>query len=90
MDYYASRFGVTLDAAGEVLPLIGSKEGIANMALAWLDPGDLVLVPDPGYPTYRMSAYMVGAEVYDMPLLEESGFLPGWTRFRPMSRSGRG
>jgi LL-diaminopimelate aminotransferase len=76
VDYYASRFGVALDAAGEVLPLIGSKEGIANMALAWLDPGDLVLVPDPGYPTYRMSAYMVGAEVYDMPLLAENSFLP--------------
>ncbi len=76
VDYYASRFGVALDGAGEVLPLIGSKEGIANMALAWLDPGDLALVPDPGYPTYRMSAYMVGAEVYDMPLLEENDFLP--------------
>ena len=76
VDYYASRFGVQLDVAGEVLPLIGSKEGIANMALAWLDPGDLALVPDPGYPTYRMSAYMVGAEVFDMPLLEANGFLP--------------
>jgi LL-diaminopimelate aminotransferase len=75
-NYYASRFGVALDVASEVLPLIGSKEGIANMALAWLDPGDLALVPDPGYPTYRMSAYMVGAEVFDMPLLEENGFLP--------------
>ena len=76
VDYYASRFGVTLDAATEVLPLIGSKEGIANMALAWLDPGDLALVPDPGYPTYRMSAAMVGAEVFDLPLREENGFLP--------------
>jgi len=76
VDYYASRFGVTLDVVNEVLPLIGSKEGIANMALAWLDPGDLALVPDPGYPTYRMSAYMVGAEVYDMPLRAENGFLP--------------
>jgi len=76
VDYYASRFGVALDSATEVLPLIGSKEGIANMALAWLDPGDLALVPDPGYPTYRMSAYMVGAEVFDMPLLDENSFLP--------------
>ena len=75
-DYYATRFGVTVDSGNEVLPLIGSKEGIANMALAWLDPGDLALVPDPGYPTYRMSAYMVGAEVYDMPLVKENGFLP--------------
>ena len=76
VDYYASRFGVALDPTNEVLPLIGSKEGIANMALAWLDPGDLALVPDPGYPTYRMSAYMVGAEVYDMPLLLENDFFP--------------
>ena len=76
VDYYATRYGVMLDGASEVLPLIGSKEGIANMALAWLDPGDLALVPDPGYPTYRMSAYMVGAQVYDMPLLEEKSYLP--------------
>ncbi len=75
-DYYARRYGVTLDVASEVLPLIGSKEGIANMALAWLDSGDLVLTPDPGYPAYRMSALMVGGQVYDMPLQEENGFLP--------------
>jgi LL-diaminopimelate aminotransferase len=75
-DYYAARFAVDLRAADEVLPLIGSKEGIANMALAWLDAGDLALVPDPGYPAYRMSAYMAGADVYGMPLLEENGFLP--------------
>ncbi len=76
IDYYAHRFGVELSVADEVLPLIGSKEGIANMALAWLDPGDLALVPDPGYPTYRMAAHMAGAEVYYMPLLAEDGFLP--------------
>jgi LL-diaminopimelate aminotransferase len=75
-DYYGSRYGVTIDPHTEVQPLIGSKEGIANMALAWLDPGDIALVPDPGYPTYRMSAYMAGAQVCDMPLLEENGFLP--------------
>lgn len=74
--YYRARFNVGLDVDSEVLPLIGSKEGIAHMALAWLDPGDLALVPDPGYPTYRMSALMAGAEVYDMPLLAESGWLP--------------
>ena len=62
VDYYVSRFGVTLDPGSEVLPLIGSKEGIANMALAWLDPGDLALVPDPGYPAYRMGAFLAGAE----------------------------
>ncbi|OIO88318.1 MAG: LL-diaminopimelate aminotransferase [Anaerolineae bacterium CG2_30_64_16] len=76
VDYYATRFGVALNVADEVLPLIGSKEGIANIALAWLDPGDLALAPDPGYPTYRMSATMAGADVHFMPLLEENGFLP--------------
>ncbi|MCD6291201.1 MAG: aminotransferase class I/II-fold pyridoxal phosphate-dependent enzyme, partial [Anaerolineae bacterium] len=75
-EYYASRFGVDVDAGTEVVALIGSKEGIANMALAWLDPGDLALVPDPGYPTYRMGPRLVGADVYFMPLLEENGFLP--------------
>jgi LL-diaminopimelate aminotransferase len=76
VNYYASRYGVELNVADEVLPLIGSKEGIANMALAWLDPGDIMLAPDPGYPTYRMSAYMAGGATWDMPLLEENGFLP--------------
>lgn len=76
VDYYRNRFAVELDVESEILPLIGSKEGIAHMALAWLDPGDLALVPDPGYPTYRMSALMAGAEVYDMPLLAAGGWLP--------------
>jgi len=76
VDYYARRFGVELDTATEVLPLIGSKEGIANFALAWLDPGDLALVPDPGYPTYRMGSYLAGAETYTLPLLAENDFLP--------------
>ena len=75
-DYYAQRFGVALDPASEVLPLIGSKEGIVNMALAWLDPGDLALVPDPGYPSYRMGSYMAGGEAYAVPLLAENDFLP--------------
>jgi LL-diaminopimelate aminotransferase len=74
--YYRQRFGVELDPETEVLPLIGSKEGIANMALAWLDPGDIALVPDPGYPTYSTGPFMVGAQVHYMPLLEENGFLP--------------
>jgi LL-diaminopimelate aminotransferase len=76
VEYYGSRFGVALEAESEVLPLIGSKEGIANMALAWLDPGDLALVPDPGYPAYRMGAFMAGADVHYVPLEEGRGFLP--------------
>ncbi len=75
-EYYQRRFGVTLDPGPEVLPLIGSKEGLANIALAWLDPGDIAIVPDPGYPTYQMGAKLAGADVYFMPLEQRLGWLP--------------
>ncbi len=74
--YYERRFGVCLDPEKEIVPLIGSKEGIVNLALACLDPGDLVLVPDPGYAPYTMGAMLVGAEVATLPLLAENDFLP--------------
>lgn len=74
--YYQRRFGVHLDAASQTLPLLGSKEGLANIALAWLDPGDLAIVPDPGYPTYQMGAKMAGADVYFTPLEQRLGWLP--------------
>jgi LL-diaminopimelate aminotransferase len=74
--YYERRFGVTLDPESQVVPLIGSKEGIVNLALACLDPGDLVLVPDPGYAPYTMGAQLAGAQTYTFPLLPERGFLP--------------
>lgn len=73
--YYQQRFGVALDPETEVRPLIGSKEGLANMGFAFVDPGDLALASDPGYPTYRMSALMAGGGYYSMPLLEENDFL---------------
>jgi LL-diaminopimelate aminotransferase len=75
-DYYGRRFGVELDADSQVVPLIGSKEGIVNLALACLDPGDLVLVPDPGYAPYTMGAALAGGEVASFPLLAENDFLP--------------
>jgi len=74
--YYSTRFGVPLDTGSEILPLLGSKEGIVNMALAWLDAGDLALVPDPGYPSYRMGALLAGANTHVMPLLGKNSFLP--------------
>lgn len=58
------------------MPLIGSKEGIFNLALAYVDPGDVVLVPDPGYPTYSGGARIAGGEIVTMPLLAENDFLP--------------
>ncbi len=75
-DYYRQRFGVALSWQKEILPLIGSKEGLANIALAFINPGDLVLVPDPGYPTYRMGTFLAQGDVYYMPLLAENDFLP--------------
>jgi LL-diaminopimelate aminotransferase len=76
VDYYRRRFGVALDPERQVLPLIGSKEGIYNLALACLDPGDGVLVPDPGYAAYALSAALAGAEVCTFPLLPERNYLP--------------
>jgi len=74
--YYKRRFGVGLDPDTQVVPLLGSKEGIVNLALAYLDPGDLVLIPDPGYAPYRMGTALASAEAYMVPLLPERGFLP--------------
>jgi LL-diaminopimelate aminotransferase len=74
--YYQTRFGVELDPDSQVAPLIGSKEGIANVALAFVDPGQVVLVPDPGYPTYAMGTILAGGKPFRVPLLEENGFLP--------------
>ncbi len=78
-DYYRRRFGVRLDRENEVVPLIGSKEGLINIALAYLGPGDLALVPDPGYAPYARGAVLAGAESYTFPLLRERGFLPDLT-----------
>ncbi|MBI4342316.1 MAG: LL-diaminopimelate aminotransferase [Candidatus Omnitrophica bacterium] len=74
--WYERRFSVTLDPATEILPLLGSKEGIAHFPLAIANPGDAVLVPDPCYPPYRSGTVFAGAEVVSMPLLEENGFFP--------------
>ncbi len=74
--YYERRFGVTLDPEREVLPLIGSKEGIINLSLAYLDRGDIALVPDIGYPSYSMGARLAGADVHWVPLNPEKGYTP--------------
>jgi LL-diaminopimelate aminotransferase len=70
------RYGVGLDPDTEVVSLIGSKEGIANMAIAFVDPGDVVLVPDPGYPVYHIGTSFNGGTTYRLPLRRENGFLP--------------
>ncbi len=75
-DWYKRRFGVELDPNTEVVSLIGSKEGIAHLPLAYIDSGDYALVPDPGYPVYPVAVMFAGGEVYKMPLLEKNSFLP--------------
>ena len=74
--WYKKRFGVSLDADNEVLPLIGSKEGIAHIALCFIDPGDIALIPDPYYPVYPVSVMLAGGEPYFLLLNEANNFLP--------------
>jgi len=74
--FYRERFGVELDPNGEVIPVLGGKEGVGHIALAALDPGDVCLAPDPGYPPYTSGPVFAGAEVHYLPLREENGFLP--------------
>ena len=75
INYYKRRFGVTLNNS-ELLPLIGSKEGLVNMHLAWLDPGELSLIPDPGYSSYAFAPLLAGARTESFALLPERGWLP--------------
>jgi LL-diaminopimelate aminotransferase len=75
-DWYRLRFDVALDPETEVLPLIGSKEGIGHLHLAFVEPGDEVLCPDPGYPTYQGGTILAGATPRYYPLAAETGWLP--------------
>src|SRR5262249_49179618 len=75
-DWYERRFSVKLDRDKEIQPLIGSKEGINNVALCLVDPGDVALIPNPGYPPYTTGTLFAGGEPYYMPLREEDNFLP--------------
>lgn len=77
--YYQQRFNVQLDPEGEIVTLIGSKEGIFNLALAFIDAGDVGLIPDPGYPTYALGVIMAGGEPVSVPLRADNGFLPDLT-----------
>jgi LL-diaminopimelate aminotransferase len=75
-DFYARRFDVALDADTEIIPAIGAKEAIFNLNLAFLDPGDVALASDPGYPVYTGGPLLVGADPVVMPLMPELGFVP--------------
>jgi len=76
--WYQRIYGVALDPETEILPLIGSKEGITHISMTFLDAGDEVLVPELGYPAYRAVSQMVGANVIEYPLLEDQGWQPDW------------
>ena len=75
-EWYERRFGVSLDPNKEVLSLIGAKEGIGHVALCFIEPGDIALIPDPSYPVYSVGTLFAGGESYTMPLSEENGWLP--------------
>ncbi|OPX95194.1 MAG: LL-diaminopimelate aminotransferase [Syntrophorhabdus sp. PtaU1.Bin002] len=75
-DWYMTRFNVPLNPTDEIVALIGSKEGIAHMPWAYIEPGDTALIPSPGYPVYKITTLLAGGSAYLMPLKEENGFLP--------------
>ncbi|MCL4515314.1 MAG: LL-diaminopimelate aminotransferase [Firmicutes bacterium] len=88
--WYKRRFNVDLDPATEVLTLMGSQDGLAHLAQAFVDPGDIALVPDPGYPIYSASIILAGGVLHPLPLLEKNGFLPDFSQVKPeVSRKAR-
>ena len=78
-DWYRRRFEVSLDSDKEILPLIGAKEGIGHASFCFIDPGDIALVPDPGYPVYSVGTWFSGGECHWMPLKQENGWVPDLT-----------
>lgn len=87
-DWYARWYGVTLDSAKQIQPLVGSKEAILLISLTYLDKGDKVLVPDPGYPTYSSASKLVEAEIIPYDLKEENGWWPDFDALEKMDLSG--
>jgi aspartate/methionine/tyrosine aminotransferase len=79
-EWYKKFYRVVLDPATEILPLMGSKEGIMHIAMAFLNPGDIALVPNPGYPVYRSASQLSGAIVQDFDLLEDKSWMPDLTK----------
>ena len=86
--FYHRRYGVELDPKTEIQPLIGSKEGILHVTLAFVNPGDKVLVPDPGYPTYTSLSRLLGADVVHYDLRPENGWQPDFDALESMDLSG--
>ncbi len=87
-EWYERRFGLSFDPETEVLPVIGSKEGVGHIPLCFIDPGDLALVPDPGYPVYSVATMFAGGECHFLPLREENDWLPDFAEV-PADVAGR-
>ena len=85
--FYAARFGVDVDPEAEIIPVLGGKEAVAHVALACLDPGDVALSPDPGYPPYTSGPVFSGAEVHYLALREENAFMPDLDAIAPETAS---
>ncbi len=83
--WYKTNYGVTLNPDNEILPLIGSKEGVLHISLALLNPGDTVLVPNPGYPTYTSVSRLVGANIVTYDLTEDNGWLPDFEQLNTLT-----
>jgi LL-diaminopimelate aminotransferase len=75
-DFYGERFGVAIDPGSEVIPVLGGKEGVAHIALACVEPGDVSLSPEPGYPPYTSGPLFAGGDIHYLPLRENLGFAP--------------
>ena len=86
-DFYQRWYGVELDPASEILPLIGSKEGILHVTLAFVNPGDSVLVPNPGYPTYTSLSKILGANIVNYNLREDNGWQPDFDELEEIVKS---
>jgi LL-diaminopimelate aminotransferase len=86
--FYRRRFGVELDPDTQVLPLIGSKEGIAHLPWAFVDPGDQVLVTEPGYPVYEVGTILAGGQPVHLPLTAEDGWFPDFAAIDPSTAPG--
>jgi LL-diaminopimelate aminotransferase len=86
--WYEDRFAVRVNPENEVITLIGSKEGIAHIPLAFVNPGEAVLVPDPGYPVYQAATYLADGVPLTFPLLEKNGFLPDFADLERLVKKG--
>ena len=86
-DFYKRWYGVDLNPANEILPLIGSKEGILHVTLAFVNPGEEVLVPNPGYPTYTSLSKILGAKIVNYDLMEDNGWQPDFEQLEKMDLS---